>query len=204
MKFIVKLNQLNPVETGDDFLKLRVYNLVNEDWFEVEQEVSSSNIMDRMLEVAQNTIVKHRPENNYLFVTVESPGLLLTLGEGETASSETIISPKPTTLKAVRLYKLDQEGRPVLVHEYKPPGEVFVYDGFVSIPATMSYDFIVVETSEDWRPMFPNEIVLPPVKESVKTRRKRKSSTRMRKSKALSGVKKRRKKKSRRRKTRKR
>jgi len=204
LKFIVKLNQLNPVETGDGLLKLRVYNLVNEDWFEVEQEVSGSSIMDRMLEVAQNTIVKHKPENNYLFVTVESPGLLLTLGEGEAVSSETIISPKPTTLKAIRLYKLDPEGKPVMVHEYKPPGEVFVYDGFISIPATISYDFIVVETSEDLRPIFPNEIVLPPVKESVKTRKRKRKSARRRARKALSSAKKQAKKKSKKKKTRKR
>jgi len=203
LKFIVKLNQLNPVETGDGSLKLRVYNLVNEDWFEVEQDVSGSNIMDRMLEVAQNTIVKHKPENNYLFVTVESPGLLLTIGEGG-VSSETLISPKPTTLKAVRLYKLDSEGKPVLVHEYKPPGEVFVYDGFLSIPATMSYDFIVVETSEDLRPIFPNEIVLPPVRELVKTERKRRKSARRKTRKASKSAKKQGKKKTRKRRARRR
>jgi hypothetical protein len=203
LKFIVKLNQLNPVETGDEFLKLRVYNLVNEDWFEVEQDASGSKIMDKMLEIAQNTIVKHKPENNYLFVTVESPGLLLTIGEGE-VTSETLISPKPTTLKAVRLYKLDSEGKPVLVHEYKPPGEVFVYDGFLSIPATMNYDFIVVETSEDSRPIFPSEIVLPPVKELVKTERKRRKSARRKARKASSSVKKQRKKKTRKKGTRRR
>jgi len=181
LKFIVKQSSLVPVDLSDNLIRLRVYKLENENWYEVEYEADASNIMNKMLEVAQNTIVQHSPVNNYLFVNVETPGLLLTLGEGRVESSETVISPKPSTLRSVKLYQITPEGRPVLAHEFKPMGEVFVYDGYISIPASIKYDFIVIETAEDLRPLFPSEIMLPPVKEVSKDKKRTRKSSRKRK-----------------------
>lgn len=50
-------------------------------------------------------------------------------------------------------------------------GEVFVYDGYISIPASIKYDFIVIETAEDLRPLFPSEIMLPRLKRYPRIKR---------------------------------
>lgn len=176
-KLIVKKTKLIPRDFEENGVKLRVYEASEEKWDTVELKLRDpSELMNRMIEVAGNEIVMEHPSGEYVYVTVESPGLSVTIGEGEVQEALTLLSPKPSSLRRLKLLKMDESGNLRVVREIRPPGEVLVYDGYLWVPQDISYDLVLVETVDDVRVLFPHELVLPQIKIGEAKKRKRRRS----------------------------
>lgn len=189
-KLMVKKMRLIPRDFEEGGVKLRVYDASEERWEALELKLrDSSELMNRMIEVAGNEVVMEHPSGEYVYVTVEAPGLSVTIGEGEVQEALTLISPRPSSLRRVKLMKADESGNLRAVKEIKPPGEVLVYDGYLWIPQDVSYDLVLVETVDDVRVLFPHELILPQIKigEAKKRRRSRRARSRKKKGKKRGG-----------------
>lgn len=189
-KLIVKKMRLVSRDFEEEGVKLRVYDASEERWEALELKLrDSSELMNRMIEVAGNEIVREHPSGEYVYVTVEAPGLSVTIGEGEVQEALTLISPRPSSLRRVKLLKADGSGSLRVVKEIKPPGEVLVYDGYLWVPQDISYDLVLVETVDDARVLFPHELILPQIKigETKKRRRGRRIGSRKKKGRRRGG-----------------
>lgn len=193
-RFVVKRIYLRPEEISAGGLKATLYSVEEDEWSLVEVDEMGENMLNKMMEIAGNELARIRPRDHYAFVTVESPGLSVIIGEGLVEGSRTILSPKPSPLKSIKLIRVvGEEGKYEVVAEIKPEGEKYVYDGLIELPPDISYDLILVETSEDRRIIMPSELLLPAVKAETggqKRRKRRRKSKERKKKKGTRGKKK--------------
>ncbi|MEM3925970.1 MAG: hypothetical protein QXU13_00040 [Desulfurococcaceae archaeon] len=184
MKVVSKIQLLTPVNINDNGFHLQLYKIEEEKW--IENDVAIENVnTDKLLEIAAKEIVSLMPlmknREGYIFVTTESPGLSVTIGEGNPPKTETIISPKPEHLRRILFIRYDSTGNTRTVYEYRPSMESVVYDGYISLPSNVQYDIILIETSDNTRILLPHELYMPSIKTLSKPARKIRSKRRRRK-----------------------
>jgi len=189
LKLIVKSFKLTPFNEESDLLSMKLLEQSDEDWAELDldldpREGNGGKLLEKMLEIAGNKLTtwmsREGKDDSYKFVGVEAPGASTIIGEGSVAGVETLLAPKPTPLIRVRLVKVEGNEKYRVIHEFKPSRESIVYEGAILVKdPKLDYDLILVETPEDTRILLPHELVLPPLKlstETSKRKRRRKPS----------------------------
>ncbi len=165
-----------PVLVGDDKVKLYLLERREEEWTE-EKKKRSKHLLDRLLAHANNIVIMNPVEEGYIFAEVEAPGLKAFVGEGGFKEAETILLPKPQPIKSIKIYKLEDD-KLVKIHEYTPPSDLWGYETKIYIDPSIEYDLIIVETQEEPRPIFPNELHIPTRKTISKETKRKKRKTR--------------------------
>jgi hypothetical protein len=171
MKVLTRLVEYNPRLVGDDKIKVYLLERREFEWRE-ESHRRSKHQLDRLLAYAANMVTLHPPRDNYVFGEAEIPGLRAFFGEGRFPEAETVILPKPAPVTSIKLYRLE-DGKPILVHEYKPPSELWGYETRITVDPSLQYDLIVVETPEGPRPILRHETRLPAHTASTSGRKRR-------------------------------
>ena len=171
IKVLSRKIMFKPVLIGDDKVKLYLLEMESEEW-SMEKKRRSKHLLDRLLAYANNVVIMNPVEEGYIFAEAETPGLKAFVGEGGFKEANTILLPKPQPVKAVKIYKMDERGKLVKIHEYHPPRELWGYETKIYIDPKLEYDLIIVETSEEPRAIFPNELYIP-ARKSAKRRKKR-------------------------------
>ncbi len=176
MRIATKLLKLKPVEERVGGIALTGYRVVEEKWElrEVEDLKPGESVINKLLEIAGEYLVRERSADTFNVLEVETLGQRVVIGEGEALKGSTVISPKPQYLRRVLLVKCFEPTNCKVVYEFRPSSQLLVYEGDLLIHG-IDYDFIVVECSEYTRLLFPHELALSKAKVKIGERRKTRS-----------------------------
>ncbi len=182
MKVIAKTKFFKPVTVRDDKVELLLYVIEDEKWIEHTFRSSKTSNLEKMLIYAQNllsiTQSTTNVKNKYVVVEVESPGLKALRVEGTVSNVHAILFPVPQPVKTIAFFK-KEDGELREVHRINFNKEYWIYDSAIYVK-DLEYDSILIETIEDKRIVFKDEIMVPirskviGKKERKKIRRKKK------------------------------
>lgn len=166
----------------DPAVTITGYHVDEEKWeaLEVPNGVAKAEIIDKLIEIAAERVIKERASGAFILAEVETPGLRVVLGDGGQDSGLAVISPKPSYLRRILLVKCREAERCEAIHEFKPSSQMIIYDGVLEV-RDRGYDFAIIEGEDDTRVVFPHELVQPKVRERRQRKKKRKRSGRKKK-----------------------
>ncbi len=179
VKVLYRMIRFKPRLVGDNIVKL--YLLDREESWRTDTIRMSKHILDRLLAYANNIVVTNPIDEGYVFAEAEIPGLKAFVGEGGFRGAETVLSPIPQPVTSIKLYRFEDD-KQVLVHEYKPPSDTWVYESRILVDPSIKYDLIILETPEGPRPVYPEETYMPQRKVLTSGKRGRKRRRGRRKS----------------------
>jgi hypothetical protein len=174
LQVAVKLLKLKPVTLSDGTITLTAYEVDEEKWDLRDVGKKQGALIDTLLEIASEYIIKERQPGRFTLAEVEAPGLRVILGDGEAGAGSTIIVQKPSFLRKIILVKCAEASCKSL-HEFKPTSQVIVYDGSISV-TRYDFDFLIVECEDSVRAVMPSELALPSVKSSTAKKQKKKKA----------------------------
>jgi hypothetical protein len=175
VKVLYRMITFKPRLVGDDIIRL--YLLDKDESWRTDTIRMSKHILDRLLAYANNIVVTNPIDEGYVFAEAEIPGLKAFVGEGGFREAETVLSPIPQPVTSIKLYRFEND-KPVLIHEYKPPSDTWVYESKIIIDPSIKYDLIILETPEGPRPVYPEETYMPQRKTLTSEKRGRKKRRR--------------------------
>lgn len=180
MKAIVKVLKLAPVNEKDDTVSISGY-IVNEEKWEFRELSSDAQhaLIDRLLEMAAEYVIKERSLHMFTLSEAETPGLRVMLGDGELPETSTVLTPKPSYLRRVLFVKCEETSNCKVVHVFRPSSQLIVYEGSMSIDSSLDYDFVILDCDDHIRVIFPYELSQSRVRQTTrKASKKRKKKKR--------------------------
>ncbi len=176
-KALIRIIEAKPREEGLGGVAVTLYDWEEKEWVE-RRFRRSERLLLNMINEAARIAYERQPRDGYVFVEIETMGLRVIEGEGDNPGAETVLSPIPSTLHAIELYRATDGEKAEQVERIELHGEHYVYDGKITVEKQA--ELILLETGNGIRPILAEELYLPKTKTppaTEKKRRKRKRRT---------------------------